>query len=121
MLCIYRKQTEQILGTYLQYADHIQCIHRPTLLIRVKGRKKTEEKKKKKRVVPRAAAAYGRQLKSQLCAWRGKAKLHINNFITTSSPKSRSQTILWVSITRMYPHSGYFLVFFIIQRGDLKL
>ena len=48
-----------ILSTYLQYADHTD---RSTLPIGVKGRRKTEEEKKK-RAIPRAAAAYGRQLK----------------------------------------------------------
>ena len=45
-----------IFSTYLQYADYTD---RATLPIGVKGRKRKE----KKRVVPRAAAAYGRQLK----------------------------------------------------------
>ena len=44
-----------ILSTCLQYADHAD---RATLPIGVKGRRK-----EKKRAVPRAAAAYGRQLK----------------------------------------------------------
>ena len=49
-------------STYLQYADHTD---RATLPIGVKGRRKEEKKrrKEKKRAVPRAAAAYGRQLK----------------------------------------------------------
>ena len=50
-----------MLGTYLQYADHIQCILRATLPIGVKGWRK---EKKKKKAVPRAAVAYGRQLKN---------------------------------------------------------
>ena len=45
-----------ILSTYLQYADHTDLA---ILHIGVKGRRKEE----KKRAVPRAAAAYGRQLK----------------------------------------------------------
>ena len=70
-----REHAEQVLGTYLQYADHIQCIQGPTLPIGVKGRRKEEEKKRKekkrkekKRAVPRAAAAYGRQLKIRYCS-----------------------------------------------------
>ena len=46
-----------ILSTYLQHADHTE---RAKLPIGVKGRKRKE----KKRAVPRAAAAYGRQLKN---------------------------------------------------------
>ena len=44
---------EHILCTYLQYADHIQCLGRATLPIG----EKTEEKKKRRRkkAVPRAA------------------------------------------------------------------
>ena len=54
-----------ILSTCLQYADHTD---RATLPIGVKGRRKEKKrkekkKKKKKMAVPRAAAAYGRQLK----------------------------------------------------------
>ena len=51
-----------ILSTCLQYADHAE---RASLPIGVKGRRKEEKERKeeKKRVVPRAAAAYGRQLK----------------------------------------------------------
>ena len=67
---------EQILGKCLQYADHFQCILMATLLIGVKGRRKEEKKRRKeekKRAVPRAAAAYGRQLKMK---W---LKLDIND------------------------------------------
>ena len=53
-----------ILSTCLQFADHAD---RASLPIGVKGRRKEEKKRKeeeeKKRAVPRAAAAYGRQLK----------------------------------------------------------
>ena len=54
-----------ILSTYLQYADHTDLA---TLPIGVKGRRKEEKKKRKekKRAVPRAAAAYGRQLKTEV-------------------------------------------------------
>ena len=55
-----------ILSTFLQHADHTE---RATLPIGVKGRKRKEKKKRrkeKKRAVPRAAAAYGRQLKIAL-------------------------------------------------------
>ena len=48
--------TYAILSTCLEYADHAD---RATLPIGVKGRRK----EKKKRAVPRAAVAYGRQLK----------------------------------------------------------
>ena len=48
-----------LLSTYLQYADHTDLA---TLPIGVKGRRK-----EKKRAVPRAAAAYGRQLKKTKC------------------------------------------------------
>ena len=51
--------------TYLQYADHSQCIHTATLPIGVKDGGK-EEKKRKEKAVPRAAAAQGRQLKTLL-------------------------------------------------------
>ena len=56
-----------ILSTYLQYADHTA---RATLPIGVKGRRKEKKRRKeeKKRAVPRAAAAYGRQLK--MTDWR---------------------------------------------------
>ena len=56
---------EHIFGTCLQCADHIQCILRATRLIGVKARRKEKKKRKeeKKKAVPRAAAAYGRQLK----------------------------------------------------------
>ena len=47
-----------MLSTYVQYADQTD---RTTLPIGVKGRKRKE----KKRAVPRAAAAYGRQLKKR--------------------------------------------------------
>ena len=50
--------------TCLRYADHTD---RATLPIGVKGRRKEE---KKKRAVPRAAAAYGRQLKMGFFEWR---------------------------------------------------
>ena len=50
------RNPEHILSSYLQYADHIQCILRATLPIGVKGQRK-EKKKKKKKAVPRAAAA----------------------------------------------------------------
>ena len=52
-----------ILSTYLQYADHTDLT---TLPIGVKGRRKEEKKRikeEKKRAVPRAAMAFGRQLK----------------------------------------------------------
>ena len=70
MLGINREHAEQIYGTYLQYADHIQCIHRAALPIRVnnggkeiKWARTTTTNRRQKRPVPRAAAAYGRQLK----------------------------------------------------------
>ena len=56
----YREHAEHILGTYLQYADHIQCILRATMSIGVKGRKK------EKKAAPKAARAYGRQLIREL-------------------------------------------------------
>ena len=56
----YREHAEHILGTYLQYADHSQCTQTATLPIGVNDGGK---EKKRKKAVPRAAAAYGRQLK----------------------------------------------------------
>ena len=52
----YREHTEHIFGTYLQYADHSQCIRTATLPIGVNDGGK-EKKKKKRKAVPRAAAA----------------------------------------------------------------
>ena len=49
MLCVYREHTQHILGTYLQYADHIQCIQGPTLPLGVKGRRKEKKRKEKER------------------------------------------------------------------------
>ena len=49
-----------ILSTCLQYANHAD---RASLPIGVKGQRKEKKRKEKKRAVPRAAAAYGRQLK----------------------------------------------------------
>ena len=45
----------------------MQCISIGTLPIGVKGRRKEEKmkRKEKKKAVPRAAAAYGRQLKNR--------------------------------------------------------
>ena len=45
----YREHAEHILGTYLQCADHIQCIRTATLPIGVsKRRRKRKEEKKRK-------------------------------------------------------------------------
>ena len=77
MLDKYREYAEYILGKCLQYTDHIQCILRATLPIGVKGRRKEE----KKRVVPRAAAAYGRQLKMHFL------KMHNSNLYDPQQSK----------------------------------
>ena len=55
----YREYAEHILGTYLQYADHSQCIRTATLPIGVNdgGKEKKRRKEKKRKAVPRAAAA----------------------------------------------------------------
>ena len=56
----YREHAEHILGTYLQYADHSQCIRTATLPIGVNDggkEKKKRRKEKKRKAVPRAAAA----------------------------------------------------------------
>ena len=53
------------------------------------------------------------------CSRRGEAEVCILNFKTTwseflSPPQSRSQAAVCVSTPRMYPRSGYFLVFPIV-------
>ena len=72
MLDKYTDHAEHILCTYLQNADYGQCICKATLPIRVndggKEKKRRKEKKRKGKrreemAVPRAAAAYGQQLK----------------------------------------------------------
>ena len=60
MLDKYTKHAEQILCTYLQYADYGQCIGRAALLIGVNdggNEKKKRKEEKKRKAVPRAAAA----------------------------------------------------------------
>ena len=46
--------------TYLQYADHTDITH----LSKRPEKRKEKERNEKKKAVPRAAAAYGRQLKN---------------------------------------------------------
>ena len=60
MLEKYAEHAEHILCTDLQYADYGQCIRRAILPIGVNDGGK---KKRKEMAVPRAAGAYGRQLK----------------------------------------------------------
>ena len=66
-----------ILSTCLQYADHAD---RASLPIGVKGRRKEKKKRKeKKRAVLRAAAAFGRQLKTFIDAFVALATFLQNN------------------------------------------
>ena len=60
-----------------EYGPAFQCILRGTQPIGVKGRRKEKKKRKeeKKRAVPRAAAAYGRQLKISIKEDFGKISL----------------------------------------------
>ena len=60
LLGIKREHAEQIFGTYLQYADHIQCLGRATLPIGVNDGGKEKERKEKRRFLelprPRAGS-----------------------------------------------------------------
>ena len=51
------------------------------------------------------------QKASQTATEQGNAELGILNFKKTSSLQSRSHAVVCVSTPRMYPRSGYFLVF----------
>ena len=71
MLLMIRLQNVQ-LGTFIIGRFSLHCIERPTLSIVVNDGRKREEKiemtpggRKKVKAFPRAAAAYGRQLKTQ--------------------------------------------------------
>ena len=48
----------------------------------------------------------------QTAVRRGEAELCIYNLKKASPPQSRSQAVVFVSTPRMYPRSGYFLVFY---------
>ena len=83
----YIEHAEHILCTYLQYADYGQWIRRPTLPIGVNdgGKEKTNGQQQqqtgdKKRPVPRAAAAYGRQLKNDV---RNRTLVYFLDYLTS--------------------------------------
>ena len=48
----------------------------------------------------------------QTAVTRGEAELRTYNLKKTSPPQSRSQAVVCVSTPRMYPRSGYLLVFY---------
>ena len=64
MLDKYQKHIDHNLGIHLQYADHSQWMYRAKLLMGVNdGGKRAMENGNRQKPVPRAAAAYGQQLK----------------------------------------------------------
>ena len=61
------------------------------------------------------------------CCRRGEAEVRILDLLTVKTtwsefhhlPQSRSKAVVCVSTPRMYPRSGYFLVFFYIEEQKL--
>ena len=49
----------------------------------------------------------------QTTAIQGKAEVGTYNLKKTSPPQSRSQAVVCISTPRMYPRSGYFLVYYV--------